>query len=83
MDDEYHLLISHFNPVKPLLQAHVKVFTPSVHDPPFWHGLLAQSLISEIKMFQRINDEGHSRTQTVWSSSRAKIIGFGKGYSHM
>ena len=42
-------LPAHVLPMYPAGQVHVNLLTPSLHCPPFWHGLLAHSLTSIIK----------------------------------
>ena len=39
------MFVSHSAPVNPAVQAHVKLFRPSVHVPPCWHGCGSQSLM--------------------------------------
>jgi hypothetical protein len=39
------MFVSQLVPEKPGKHEHVRVFTPSVHNPPFWHGLIKHSLM--------------------------------------
>ena len=45
--DTIYLPASQRTPPYPGGQAQTNLFTRSLHDPPFWHGLLAHSFISE------------------------------------
>ena len=45
--DIIYLPASQRTPPYPGGQAQTNLFTRSLHDPPFWHGLLAHSFISE------------------------------------
>ena len=64
--DTIYLPASQRTPPYPGGQAQTNLFTRSLHDPPFWHGLLAHSFISErqiqVKVKTRFTDTGLIRT---------------------
>ena len=64
--DTIYLPASQRTPPYPGGQAQTNLFTRSLHDPPFWHGLLAHSFISErqiqVTVKTRFTDTGLIRT---------------------
>ena len=64
--DTIYLPASQRTPPYPGGQAQTNLFTRSLHDPPFWHGLLTHSFISErqiqITVKTRFTDTGLIRT---------------------
>ena len=42
-------------PLNPVMQVQLYEFIPSVHAPPFWHGLGAQSSISKAWIYRNIS----------------------------
>ena len=62
------LLVVHVVPVYPAAQVHVYLFTPSLHFPPFLHGLLAHSLISTVKRYYENDKRSTYLTMTNMES---------------
>ena len=50
-----NLLVSQLVPVMPVGHVQIYWLTRSVHVPPFWHGKLAHSLLSEIQLVKNEN----------------------------
>ena len=68
-----YLLVPQSFPAQPAAQVHAKSLTRSKHLPPFLHGLLAQSSLSETnrwrcKLVKMLQHKGINQLSSCWNS---------------